>query len=80
MPDLASGIELKTLSKASSVNTLNGYLKNASRKRGCTAVVFDNTDNTLLSDAEVSDLLLKCMSLRAGRVYVLGKSGLTLIR
>lgn len=56
--DLANGVEFKTLAKVMSANTANGYLKNASRKRGCTSTVFDNTGNALLTDMEVSNSFL----------------------
>lgn len=73
LADLRGGTEIKTLSKASSKNTLNGYLKNTSRKQDAVRVVFDNVDNTEMSDSELIAILRKCQSFGRGAVYVITK-------
>lgn len=71
LADLACNVELKTIITASTRNTINGYLKNASSKEQCDAVVFDNSGNEALADSQLIDILMSCRSFRRGRVYVL---------
>lgn len=75
LPDLFGGIEIKTLGSAASRNTINGYLKNASRKEGARTVVFDNSENENLNDSNLIELLDKCPSFKRGSVYVLTHDG-----
>lgn len=80
LPDLEGGWELKTLMSAASRNTVNGYLKNASKK-GASSVVFDNVGNDEMDDGELEALLLRLPSFSRGKVYVLDKAGrLVLVR
>lgn len=75
LPDLASGLEIKTLQSSASENTINGYLKNTSKKRNAIAVVFDNQLNEGFSDAELVSILLRKQSFRNGIVLVIGHDG-----
>ena len=75
LPDLANGYELKTLSGSASRNTINSHLKNASKKKGTVAVVFDNSDNPDLEDRELIEIIQGLRSFSRGRVYVIGKDG-----
>ncbi|MDO4842478.1 MAG: hypothetical protein Q3982_07380, partial [Phoenicibacter congonensis] len=60
LADLANGYELKSLSTATSKNTLNKYLKGVSkRKKDAVAVVFDNTEN-VSTDEEIISLIKEC--------------------
>ncbi len=70
LSDFFNGYEIKTLKKATSYNTINSYLKNASKKDDCKAVVFDNTNN-LISNGELEDMLTRSRRFREGRMYIL---------
>lgn len=70
LSDLKSGMEIKTLHGATSENTINGHLKNTSKKMNSTAVVFDNSKNDL-SDRALIEMILKSRSFRRGSVYII---------
>lgn len=73
LADFANGYEIKTLSNTASRNTVNGYLKNTSKKQNAIAVIFDNVDNPALTDDKLARILLESKSFKRGRVYVLTK-------
>lgn len=73
--DLANGFELKTTKSASSYNTINCHLKNASKKPNAKAVVFDNTGNPNLSDEELIRMLNRSQTFKRGRMYVITHEG-----
>lgn len=70
LADLKSGMEIKTLNGATSKNTINSHLKNASKKENSVAVVFDNSKNEL-SDSELATLILNSRSFKRGSVYMI---------
>ena len=72
LADLANGTELKTLSGASSYNTVNGYLKNASRKENAVRLIFDNSENSSLSDDDLADMVVRSRRFGRGSVYMIG--------
>lgn len=72
LADLKSGLEIKTLNGATSENTINGHLKNASKKSNSTAVVFDNSKNDL-SDRGLIRMILGSRSFKRGSVYIIDK-------
>lgn len=72
LADLANGYEIKTLEGTDSKNTINGHLKKSSKKKNAIAVVFDNTGNSLATDAELETLIMRCHSFKRGRIYILG--------
>lgn len=71
LADLSNGYELKTLSQASSFSTIDGYLRRASKKLNAIAVVFDNTENGALGDAELAEFVESARRRFGGRVYIL---------
>lgn len=75
LPDLENGYEIKTLRDASTFNTIDGYLRNVSRKSGAVAVVFDNAENVGMTDDELTAAIMRSRRFRRGRVYIIGKDG-----
>ena len=73
--DFGSGFELKTTKEASSYNTINGHLKNASKKRNAKYVVFDNRGNKNMSDEQLIKWLNESRTFRRGRVYIIDQQG-----
>lgn len=73
--DLGSGFELKTTKTASSYNTINGYLKNTSKKRNARCVVFDNRGNDSMPDGQLVEWLNQSRTFRRGRVYIIDHEG-----
>lgn len=73
--DLGSGFELKTTETASSYNTINGYLKNTSKKKNARCVVFDNRGNDSMSDGQLVEWLNRSQAFRRGRVYIIDHEG-----
>lgn len=73
--DLGSGFELKTTKKASSYNTINGYLKNTSKKKNAKYVVFDNRGNKNMSDEQLINWLNQSKTFLRGRVYIIDHKG-----
>lgn len=73
--DCGSGFELKTTKEASSYNTINGHLKNASKKKNAKYVVFDNRENKNMSDELLIRWLNESRTFRRGRVYIIDQQG-----
>ena len=73
LPDLKSGLEIKTLENATSYNTINGYLKSASKKKA-QAVIFDNYKNSLGDDTLV-EMIDRSRSFSKGSVYIYTQEG-----
>lgn len=73
--DFGSGFELKTIKEASSYNTINGYLKNTSKKKDAKYVVFDNRGNERMSDGQLITWLNQTKTFRRGRVYIIDHEG-----
>ena len=73
LPDLKSGLEIKTLENATSYNTINGYLKSASKKKA-QAVIFDNYKNSM-EDEILIEMINRSQSFSNGSVYVYTQEG-----
>lgn len=74
LADFAGGQEIKTLKNASTFNTINGYIKNASKKRNVIALYFDNVENDALSDEKLIEFILESRRFSNGSIYVLTKN------
>ena len=61
------------LDGASSYNTINGHIKNASKKLNAAGLVFDNSRNKALDDEELAKLVRRSRAFRRGRIYMLTK-------
>jgi len=73
--DLANGFELKTLKKACTFNTIDGYLGDASNKKtNCKAIVFDNSSG-IMDDAKLKEYIVKSRRFKQGRVYIITSKG-----
>ena len=76
LPDLGNGYELKTLKDASTYNTVDGHIRNASKKKkGTSAVVFDNSENDCLADKTLIDYILRSRRFHRGRIYIVNHDG-----
>ena len=75
LPDLSGGIELKTLQETNSQNTIRSHLGRASRKLGCTHVVFDNFENEKWSDEQLKSVFRRLHKFKRGKVYIIKKDG-----
>lgn len=73
LADFSSGYEIKTLEEASSYNTIDGYIKNASKKKNAKALYFDNSENDHLSDDDLIGYIVKSRRFKRGSIYVLTK-------
>lgn len=73
--DLDNGMEIKVLNSASSYNTINGHLKNTSKKLNATSVVFDNSENECLSDEKLMEYIRRSQAFEYGDVYILTREG-----
>lgn len=73
LADFSSGHEIKTLEEASSYNTIDGYIKNASKKKNAKALYFDNSENDHLSDDDLIGHIVKSRRFKRGSIYVLTK-------
>lgn len=73
LPDLKSNLEIKTLEDATSYNTINGYLKSASKKKA-QAIIFDNYENSLEDDTLV-EMINRSQSFSKGSVYIYTQEG-----
>ena len=70
--DLESGLEIKTLTNAKSYNTINGYIKETSkRKKNTIAILFDNRKNDLPDEVLIM-WINQSRSFSKGSVYILG--------
>ncbi|MBT1181205.1 hypothetical protein JS531_04295 [Bifidobacterium sp. CP2] len=76
LADWENGIEIKTLLDTGSKNTINAHLKDTSRKRNATRVIFDNTDNKALTDDELKEILSSSRRFKQGMIYMLSKDQL----
>lgn len=74
LADFASGYEIKTLESATSYNTINGYLKNTSKKKNAKYVCFDNSSGVIDDEALIGHLT-RSRSFRRGRVYIIDSKG-----
>lgn len=75
LADFENGYEIKTLESATSYNTINGYLKNTSKKKNARYVCFDNSAGAI-DDDELVGHLRRSRSFRRGRVYIIDSTGL----
>lgn len=75
LPDLAGGVEIKTLRETSSFNTVDGYIKNTSSKQGAKRLYFDNFENNNLSDKQLASFILRSRRFKSGAIYILGHDG-----
>ena len=77
LPDLSSGIELKTVYKAASENTINKHIGNSKKKEGLTAIVLDVSENNKLDDQKAIEFARKSSSRHkiTADVYVLKHDG-----
>lgn len=73
LADFANGYEIKTLDGASSFNTIDGYMRQTSKKANAVAIVFDNSENKSLTDEELETFLKRSRRFAGGRVYIIGK-------
>lgn len=71
LPDLADGVEIKTLLGTSSYNTVDGHIRSTSRKRGALRLYFDNSRNENLDDDQLASFVLKSRRFRNGSIYIL---------
>lgn len=76
LADLADGTELKTLYGCSTKNTVFSHMKNTAKKRDAVRVVFDNSQNTGMSDDELAGYLRRAQAFKKGAVYVINSDGL----
>lgn len=74
LADLKTGFEIKTLQKASSYNTIDNHLRDVSRKKNATAVVFDNSQCSL-KDSKLKEFILKSRRFRNGSIYIYDHTG-----
>lgn len=74
LPDFANGYEIKTLKSASTYNTINGYVKNASKKEGARFLCFDNTGGAI-DDSELVRFIKRSQAFRRGRIYIISSTG-----
>lgn len=72
LADLAGGIEIKSLDGASTFNTIEGYIRNTSKKEDAVRLIFDNSQNQGLSDDDLVRFVLRSRRFTRGSVYVLG--------
>ena len=69
--DLESGLEIKTLINAKSYNTINGYIKETSkRKKNAIALLFDNRANNLPDEVLIM-WINQSRSFSKGSIYIL---------
>ena len=52
LPDLANGIEIKTVHATTSENSISRHISRARHKRGVSVIVIDVSDNPNLTDGE----------------------------
>ncbi len=69
--DLESGLEIKTLINAKSYNTINGYIKETSKKKkNAIALLFDNRANNLPDEVLIM-WINQSRSFSKGSIYIL---------
>lgn len=69
--DFADGTEIKTLMGASTFNTIDGYTRNASKKRNTKRLIFDNSQNDEMDDFTLADFILASRRFKKKPIYVL---------
>lgn len=74
LPDCKRGIELKTLKEASAINTIDGYIRRASKKKGIKELYFDNSNNKALTDETLIEFINDARNVEY-TIYILDKSG-----
>ena len=74
LSDFANGYEIKTLEKASTYNTINGYIKNASKKEDAKSLCFDNSSSTI-DDEKLIKFIRRSQAFRRGRIYIVSSDG-----
>ena len=73
LSDLVGGVELKTLLHTSSKNTIDSHLKDTAKKIDVQRVIFDNFENDLLHDEDLTTLLLRSQRFKRGQIYINSK-------
>lgn len=73
LADLIDGNEIKTLINASTFNTIDGYIKNTSKKENAKRLYFDNTQNSSLEDSKLIEYIRKSRRFKNGSIYILDK-------
>lgn len=61
LPDLDTGLEIKSVRSATSENTISKHIANAKGKRGLSQVVIDVSENPGLSDAEARAMVTRSL-------------------
>lgn len=74
LSDFANGYEIKTLEKASTYNTINGYIKNASKKEDAKSLCFDNSSSAI-DDEKLIKFIRRSQAFRRGRIYIVSSGG-----
>ena len=74
LADFIGGYEIKTLENDCTYNTINGYLKQTSRKENARFLCFDNSDSAM-DDEKLVGFIKRSRSFRRGRVYIIDSSG-----
>lgn len=74
LSDFANGYEIKTLEKASTYNTINGYIKNASKKEDAKSLCFDNSSSAM-DDEKLIKFIRRSQAFRRGRIYIVSSDG-----
>lgn len=72
LADLEGGKEIKSLKDASTYNTIDGYIRDTSRKRNARFLFFDNSQNDFLSDDDLGEYIKKSRRFKRGSIYVYG--------
>lgn len=71
LADFANGAEIKTLSGASSFNTVDGYIKNTSSKKNAVRLYFDNSGNASLTDEKLAEYVKRSRRFKRGSIYMI---------
>lgn len=72
LADFASGVEIKTLDGASTSSTVESHIRDTSKKKkNAKSIIFDNSKNTGMSDAELVNLLESSRRFKRGSFYIL---------
>lgn len=80
LPDLENGFELKTITTSKSINTVKSHLSSASKKKGLSMVVFDNSEAVNMTDEMLVGFLRRSMgAYGVEQVLMIGHDGLPVI-
>ncbi len=74
LADFANGYEIKTLKEASTYNTINGYIKNASKKEDAKFLCFDNS-SAAIDDKKLVKFIRRSQAFGRGRIYIVNSDG-----